>query len=157
MEQYARLPRNSVDGHRGAEVALRRLPSICEGGRRSKQKGWLARSLDLSTAGWCQSAARRQRRGLVPQSSVPGPPSTRPQKRRRRDQSGGGPVTGLVDVPSCTTINDVRHVCLHLGAGLSIGNGHSRQGSHVACGLLAVGGPPPGLSGLPGGAPPSGA
>lgn len=61
MEQYARLPRNSVDGHRGAEVALRRLPSICEGGRRSKQKGWLARSLHLPTAGGCQSAARRQR------------------------------------------------------------------------------------------------
>jgi hypothetical protein len=34
MEQYARLPRNSVHGHRGAEVALERppSPSICEGG-----------------------------------------------------------------------------------------------------------------------------
>lgn len=27
MEQYAKLPRNSVDGHRPAEVALRRPPS----------------------------------------------------------------------------------------------------------------------------------
>ncbi|KAF2821487.1 hypothetical protein CC86DRAFT_302977 [Ophiobolus disseminans] len=47
MEQYARLPRNSVDGHRPAEVALRSAPSpnVCEGGRSIQWASALSGSL----------------------------------------------------------------------------------------------------------------
>jgi hypothetical protein len=56
MEQYAKLPRNSVDGHRQAEVALQ---SVCSDQhlRGRQQQHWVSvriQSVECrSTASWC--------------------------------------------------------------------------------------------------------
>lgn len=124
-----------------SSVNCRRLPisSAAAAGRGRFLAGLPSAGWAGGLGGW-QAAAhwrRHSQRSLVPQFLVPGPPSTRPQKRWRRGQSGGGPVTGLVDVPSCTTINDVRHVCLHLGARTE--DWQRSQPPGLACGMWLAG------------------